>query len=147
MRWWFIRFVLDQHIGFHSASSLKQQSAHRYVAPLGHIILILSLPLCSVSSMLVLSGKEINTNFKFFGLTRPGLETTIYCPLDGYFNHYATNSVLLRINIVLYVCFSHIEKSTFGNSDGLSSGQCFIYCQTWHSPRWSSHPHEVVTCI
>jgi hypothetical protein len=36
------RFVLDQHaeVGFYSAISLKQQSADRHVAPLGHIILI-----------------------------------------------------------------------------------------------------------
>jgi hypothetical protein len=37
-----VRFVPDQHaeLDFYSASSLKQQSAGRYVAPLGHIILI-----------------------------------------------------------------------------------------------------------
>jgi hypothetical protein len=37
-------FVLDQHanLDFYGASSLKQQSAGRYVAPLGHIILILN---------------------------------------------------------------------------------------------------------
>ena len=36
------RFVLDQHaeLDFYSASSLKQQSAGKHVAPLGHIILI-----------------------------------------------------------------------------------------------------------
>jgi hypothetical protein len=36
--------VLDQHaeLDFHSASSLKQQSAGRHVAPLGHIMQILS---------------------------------------------------------------------------------------------------------
>jgi hypothetical protein len=35
-------FVLDQHaeLDFYIASSLKQQSADRHVAPLGHIILI-----------------------------------------------------------------------------------------------------------
>ena len=37
-----VRFVLDQETEFdcYSASSLKQQSAGRHVAPLGHIILI-----------------------------------------------------------------------------------------------------------
>jgi len=37
-----VRFGLDQHaeLDFYSASSLKQQSANRHVAPLGHIILI-----------------------------------------------------------------------------------------------------------
>jgi hypothetical protein len=37
-----VRFVLNQHaeLDFYSASSLKQQSMDRHVAPLGHIILI-----------------------------------------------------------------------------------------------------------
>ena len=37
-----VRFVLDQHgeLDLYGASSLKQQSAGRRVAPLGHIILI-----------------------------------------------------------------------------------------------------------
>jgi hypothetical protein len=41
-----VRFVLDQHaeLDFYIASSLKQQSADRHVAPLGHIILIPSQP-------------------------------------------------------------------------------------------------------
>jgi thiamine biosynthesis protein ThiC len=41
-----VRFVLDQHteLDFDSASSLKQQSAGRHVAPLEHIILIPSQP-------------------------------------------------------------------------------------------------------
>jgi hypothetical protein len=32
-------------VGFYSAASLKQQSAGRYAAPIGHIILILSQPI------------------------------------------------------------------------------------------------------
>jgi hypothetical protein len=49
-----VRFVLDQHaeLDFYSASSLKQQSTNRHVAPLGHIILIPSQPICSFSLML-----------------------------------------------------------------------------------------------
>jgi predicted alpha/beta hydrolase len=45
------RFVLDQHaeLDFYSASSLKQQSADRHVAPLGHMILILSQPVFALS--------------------------------------------------------------------------------------------------
>jgi hypothetical protein len=36
------RFVLDQHakLNYYSASSLKQQSADRHIAPLGYIIMI-----------------------------------------------------------------------------------------------------------
>jgi hypothetical protein len=38
----YVCFVLDQHaeLDFYSASSMKQQSVGRHVAPLGHIILI-----------------------------------------------------------------------------------------------------------
>ena len=44
--------MLDEHaeLDFHSASSLKQQSAGRRVAPLGHIILILSQPVFALAS-------------------------------------------------------------------------------------------------
>ena len=46
-----VRFVLDQHaeLDFYIASSLKQQSADRHVAPLGHIILIPSQPVFALS--------------------------------------------------------------------------------------------------
>ena len=48
-----VRFVhvLDQHaeLDFYSASSLKQQSAGRHVAPLGHIILIPNQPVFALS--------------------------------------------------------------------------------------------------
>jgi len=46
-----VRSVLDQHaeLDFYSASSLRQQSADRHVALLGHIILIPSQPVCSYS--------------------------------------------------------------------------------------------------
>jgi hypothetical protein len=46
-----VRFALDQHaeLDFYSTSSLKQQSADRHVAPLGHIILIPSQPVFALS--------------------------------------------------------------------------------------------------
>ena len=45
-----IRFFLDQHeLDFYSANSLKQQSAGRHVAPLGHIILIPSQPVFALT--------------------------------------------------------------------------------------------------
>ena len=46
-----VRFVLDLHaeLDFYSASSLKQQSTGRHVAPLGHIILISSQPVFALS--------------------------------------------------------------------------------------------------
>ena len=59
-----VRFVLDQHsnLDFYSASSLKQQTAGRHVAPLGHIILILNQS--------VFGRVATNSNFMIFGLTR-----------------------------------------------------------------------------
>jgi hypothetical protein len=46
-----VRFVPDQaaELDFYNASSLKQQSAGRHVAPLGHIILIPSQPVFALS--------------------------------------------------------------------------------------------------
>ena len=46
-----VRFVLDQHaqLEFYSTSSLKQQTAGKPVAPLGHIILIPRQPFFAVS--------------------------------------------------------------------------------------------------
>jgi hypothetical protein len=46
-----VRFVLDQHVelDFYSASSLKQHSVGRHVAPLGHIIMIPSQPVFALS--------------------------------------------------------------------------------------------------
>ena len=46
-----VRFVLDQpdELDFNSTSSLKQQSAGRYVAPLGRIILIPSQPVVGLA--------------------------------------------------------------------------------------------------
>jgi len=46
-----VRFILDQHaeLDFYSASSLKQQSAGRHIAPLGHIILVPSQPVFAIS--------------------------------------------------------------------------------------------------
>ena len=79
---------------FYSASSLKQQSAGRHVAPLGHIILIPSQPVFALSPYCcVLSGEATNTNFIIFGLTRPGLEPTIYRTRGEHANHYATDTV------------------------------------------------------
>jgi len=44
-------FIFDQHaeLDFYSASSLKQQSAGRHIAPLGHIILIPNQPVFALS--------------------------------------------------------------------------------------------------
>jgi len=77
-----VHLVLDQHAEldlFNSASSLKQHSAGRHVAPVRHILIpnqpVFALtPLCCV-----LSGKAINTNFIVFCLNRPGLQERSDC--------------------------------------------------------------------
>ena len=58
-------------VGFvDSASSLRQQSEERHVAPLRPIILIPSQPVFALSpECFVLSGEETNTNLIVFGLT------------------------------------------------------------------------------
>ena len=92
-----VRFVLDQHaeLDFYGASALKQQSATRLVAPLGHIILIPSQPVFALSLSCVLRGEATNTNFIVFGLTRPELEPTICRTRGKHANHYATDAVPL----------------------------------------------------
>jgi hypothetical protein len=51
--------------------------------------------LCSFS--LMLSGEVTNTNFKVFGLTRPGFQLTIYRTQGEHANKYATDAVDIRI--------------------------------------------------
>jgi hypothetical protein len=43
----------------------------------------------------VLSGEATNTNLIVFGLTRPGLEQTIYRTRGVHANHYATDVVVV----------------------------------------------------
>ena len=76
-----IRFVLDQHtqLGFYSASSLKQQSVGRNVAPLRHIIhIISSQPVFALTSELYffLAEKQIKKQEK--GNRRGNQEWTIH---------------------------------------------------------------------
>jgi hypothetical protein len=67
--------VKHAELDFYSGSSLKQQSAGRHVALLGHIILIPSQPVFALSpKCCVLSGEATNTNFIVFGLTRSVIE-------------------------------------------------------------------------
>ena len=48
----------------------------------------------------MLSGEAANTNFKVFGLTRPGLEPTIYLTWSEH--HYATDAVIPELVWVKY---------------------------------------------
>jgi hypothetical protein len=76
----------------YSAISLKQQSGDRYVAPLGHIILIPTQPVLALSAYCcMLRGEATNTNFIVFGLTISRLEPTAYHTRG---EHYTTNPSL-----------------------------------------------------
>jgi hypothetical protein len=87
-----VRFILSWI--FYSASWLKQQSVDRHVASLGHIILITSQPVFVLTPYhLMLRGEAANTNFIVFGVTRPGLEPTIYCTLSEHANHCTTDTI------------------------------------------------------
>jgi hypothetical protein len=59
------RFVLDQHtkLDLYNASSLKQQSACRHVAPLGHII---PIPNQSGSNSLTLRAERRSNKYQFY---------------------------------------------------------------------------------
>ena len=71
-----MRSPLYQHADFYSASSLKQQSTGRHIAPLGHIILITNQPVFALSPVCLAEKQHIPILYS--GLTRPGLEPTIY---------------------------------------------------------------------
>jgi len=60
-----VHFVLQQQfmLDFYSASSLKQQSAGRHVARLGHIILIPSQAFCSYSLILHIQNRSSKNQF------------------------------------------------------------------------------------
>ena len=95
-QWDYVRFVLGRHaeLDCYSTSSLKQQSADRYVVPLGHIILIPSQSVFALSPKCsVLSGKATNTNFIVFGLTRSGIEPMISRTRSDNANHYTSDAV------------------------------------------------------
>ena len=62
------------------------------------------------AACLAVSGEATNTNFIIFGLTRPGLEPTIYRTRGEHANHYTTDAVLT--NSKLYN-LQHDEVDTY----------------------------------
>ena len=71
---------------------LAQQSENRHVIPLGYIILIPSQPVFA----LCLAEKQ-QLPILVFGLTRSGLEPTIYHTQGEHANHYITYAVQERL--------------------------------------------------
>ena len=85
-----VRIVLDKHteLNVYSASSLKQQSSGKHVSSLRLIILIPRLLLSCVFSR-----EAQHINIVVFGLTRSGLESTIYRRVSDHVNHYSTDTL------------------------------------------------------
>jgi hypothetical protein len=95
--WWCPLCTIPTFLDFHSASSLKQHSAGRHVAPPGHIILIPNKSVFAVTPWYCKSsGEAANTNFIVFGLIRPGIEPTIYRTQGEHANHRTTDAVVKR---------------------------------------------------
>jgi hypothetical protein len=90
------------------ASSLKQQSAGRHVAPLWHIPNSKPTILCSYSLMLHVSWKSSKYQFLIFSLTWLALDPSIYYTLGKYANHYTTDAVLNNNKkyYCIYICIS-----------------------------------------
>jgi len=61
--------------------------------PLGHIFLISSQPVFALSPLI--SGEATNTNSIVFGLTRSGLEHTIYRTLGEHPYHFTIDAVIV----------------------------------------------------
>jgi hypothetical protein len=79
-------------VGFKQQSLTQSKLAKRFGKITGrHYPDSESTSLCSLSLMLLVSGEATNTNFIFFGLTRPGLKPTTY---RTHANHYATDAVI-----------------------------------------------------
>jgi hypothetical protein len=78
---------------FLSQFILRQQFVDRHVAPLGHIILILSQPMFFLLNAGCLGVKPKNTNFIVLSLTPSMLESTIYRTRREYANQCTTDEV------------------------------------------------------
>ena len=119
----------NTYLDFYIASSLKQQSTHRYrhVTSLRRIILISSQLVFALSpSCCMLSGEATYTNFIDFGLTWSEFQPTIYRICGKHANHYTTDAVI-------YNNKSTMTGPTGGAGITCSSGApestpCFLWC-------------------
>jgi hypothetical protein len=122
-------------LNFYSASSLKQQFAERHVALLGHIILIPSQPVFSLSPQCcVLSGEATNTNVIVVGLTLPGLKRTIYRTRGEHANNYTTDMVSMKWIIWKERNVDKYQKqiATKSKSINILKGEISFYYHTQH---------------
>ena len=96
---------------------LWNKSAGRYVTAFGHIIVIRSQPDFSPTHWSCTHSREAAyIIYLVFGLTKPGLNTTIYSTWVKHTNHYTTD-------VTFFCCLLYILKLFFT----FSVLQC-IYC-------------------
>jgi hypothetical protein len=69
----------------------------------------------------MLSGEATNTNFIVFGLTRPELEPTIYHTQGEHANHYATDPVPNRSDMLITKYRMMQKKSSISKYKKLAS--------------------------
>ena len=107
---------------FYSASSLKQQSADRHVAPIGHIILMPNQPVFALSPQCcVLSEEATNSNFIVFGFTCSGFEPTIYRTRGEHANH-----IDYKTRYVLPVCSLKMDQTQVNQTNEVFSKLQFV---------------------
>ena len=90
---------------YNSASSLKQQSSGRHVAPYN---LISSQPVLALTPYCCLLREAAKTKLTFFGLTRQGLEPTNYCTWGKHTNHQC-GCVMQTEVYTLLLCYSQLS--------------------------------------
>ena len=140
MKWWWGPLCSrpTRLVGFYSASSLERQSANRHVAPLGHIILIPSQSVFLLfHECCTLSRQSTNTICIVFGLTRSGLEPTIYHTRGEHANHNTTDAVAtLRILLLQLhkLWLMDTKEKSFRYQCGNQSIGCLIMRHRY--PRW-----------
>ena len=103
-----IRFALDQHaeLHFYGASSLKQQSADRHVAPLGHIILIPSQPVFALSICIKIKKSKNVKDIFFVNVWRKNI-------FDIYVTEYGTALTTIWPILFLYLNTVIVTAGTF----------------------------------
>jgi hypothetical protein len=99
---------------FYSISSFKQQSGGKYLAPLGHIILIPSQPVFALWCC-VLIREATNTKFIGFGLILPEFEPMVFRTRGEQVHHYITDAVILNIYLYFQFISVMIELSMFNS--------------------------------
>ena len=81
----------------------------------------------------MLNGEATNTNFIVFGLTRPGLPTTIYRILGDHVNRYATDDAVMgSLNFLFYVLNTidrKVQSVKVKNSLESSKSECKQFLQ------------------